>query len=229
MNLTAHPDRSVQRLSIGKEQAPLLIIDNVVADAAALVDLAASQRFSQVSSFYPGIRSRAPLAYQQFIDAQLGTTLRECFGLRAQTLKYTVCDFSLVTTAPGSLQYLQCIPHVDSLSGTELAFIHYLFDRDLGGTAFYRHRRTGFETVDQSRTATYFSHVEEESRGPDKAARGYINGDTALYEQICAPEGVFNRMLIYRRTSLHSGSISGTFIPDSNPRTGRLSINGFIS
>jgi hypothetical protein len=56
----------------------------------------------------------------------------------------------------------------------------------------------------------------------------YINGDTALFEQIARAEGVFNRMLVYRRNSLHSGSIDGAFMPDANPRTGRLSINSFI-
>ena len=42
-------------------------------------------------------------------------------------------------------------------------------------------------------------------------------------------EGVFNRMLVYRRNSLHSGSIAADFVPDPNPRTGRLSINGFLA
>jgi hypothetical protein len=229
MTIAAHPNLSMQQLNLGSEQAPLLVIDNLVADANALVDLAATQRFAQVSSFYPGIRARAPLSYQQFIDERLGGMLKDYFGLRVASLKFTVCDFSLVTTAPEQLQYLQCIPHVDSLSGNELAFIHYLFDRDLGGTAFYRHRSTGFEVIDQTRKAKYFAQVEEESRSVNRAAQGYINGNTVLYEQIHAPRGLFNRMLIYRRNSLHSGSIGAEFVPDPNPRTGRLSINGFIS
>jgi hypothetical protein len=56
----------------------------------------------------------------------------------------------------------------------------------------------------------------------------YINGDTALFEEIARAEGVFNRMLVYRRNSLHSGSIDRAFVPDPNPRTGRLSINCFV-
>jgi len=38
----------------------------------------------------------------------------------------------------------------------------------------------------------------------------------------------FNRMLVYRRNSLHSGNIGKDFVPDANPLTGRLSINCFI-
>jgi len=42
-------------------------------------------------------------------------------------------------------------------------------------------------------------------------------------------DGVFNRMLIYRRNTLHSGQLARGFVPDPNPRTGRLSINGFLA
>jgi len=111
----------------------------------------------------------------------------------------------------------------------ELAMIHYLFRADHGGTAFYRHRATGYEYVDFGRQPNYLSHVEREKAGPNAATAGYINGDTPLYERIGSQDGVFNRLLMYRRTSLHSGCIAPGFIPDSNPRTGRLSINGFIA
>jgi hypothetical protein len=37
-----------------------------------------------------------------------------------------------------------------------------------------------------------------------------------------------NVVLVYRRNSLHSGCIDPAFVPDANPRTGRLSINSFI-
>jgi len=107
--------------------------------------------------------------------------------------------------------------------------VHYLFKRDLGGTAFYRHRKTGFEYVDVPRRATYLDIVEQEMNGPDSPASGYINGSTALYEQISAQQGVFNRLLMYRRSSLHSGSIRPDFVPELDPRKGRLSINGFLA
>jgi hypothetical protein len=34
---------------------------------------------------------------------------------------------------------------------------------------------------------------------------------------------------MYRRTTLHSGSLAPDFVPDPNPRTGRLSINAFLA
>jgi len=34
---------------------------------------------------------------------------------------------------------------------------------------------------------------------------------------------------MYRRNSLHSGALTQNFAVDPNPRTGRLSINGFLA
>ena len=123
---------------------------------------------------------------------------------------------------------MQRIPHADSLNNHELAFVHYLFRADLGGTAFYRHRHTGFEYVDQARFPEYGRQLEVERTGPDSPPADFIQGDTPLYERIGVQEGVFNRLVMYRRTSLHSGVIRPDFVPDPNPRTGRLSVTGFL-
>jgi hypothetical protein len=224
-----HPALSVKKLTIGREQSPLLVIDNLLADANSLVDLAASKVFADGASYYPGIRAKAPLGYQQFVLAQLRELFGETFGLQGRTLRFTACFFSLVTTPPEKLSHLQRIPHIDSVFSTELACIHYLFTRNHGGTSFYRHRSTGFEVVTQDRKAAYFEAVELEKAGPDQPAAGYIQGSTALYEQLHSEAGVFNRMLVYRRSSLHSGVIDSQASIDANPRTGRLSINGFIA
>ena len=100
------------------------------------------------------MRAKVSLSYQQFILEQLRGVFAEEFRFRVQAR----CDsppatISLVTTPPEKLTYLQRIPHIDSVASKELAFIHYLFKADLGGTAFYRHRKTGFEYVDQDAKA----------------------------------------------------------------------------
>lgn len=229
MSLALHAELRVQKLTIGREAAPLLVIDNMVADPDALVEYAAGKYFSDVASYYPGVRSKAPLTYQQFVLTHMRGLFSEYFGVQPGTLRFTMCHFSVVTTPPAMLTHLQCIPHVDSVFGNELAFVHYLFRRDLGGTSFYRHRRTGFEFIDQARRSEYFACVEEEKHGPNKPEARYINGSTALYEEVGRQEGIFNRLVIYRRNSLHSGSIREDFVPDPDPRTGRLSINGFLT
>ena len=46
MDLVLHPDFRIQKLEIGREAAPLIVIDNLVADADQLVELAADKVFS---------------------------------------------------------------------------------------------------------------------------------------------------------------------------------------
>jgi hypothetical protein len=229
MTIARHRDYRLQRLRIGRELAPLVVVDNLVADPADLVNAAATKQFGEVASYYPGIRAKVSLTYQQFILEQLRGVFAEEFAFESGAVRFTACHYSLVTTPAEKLTYLQRIPHVDSVASKELAFVHYLFETDLGGTAFYRHRKSGFEYIDQGRKPEYLRYLEEEKSGPDSPPAQYINGDTPLYELVGAQQGVFNRLVIYRRNSLHSGALDRNFIPDPNPRTGRLSINGFLA
>jgi len=229
MSLVKHPDFRLQRLSLGKEGAPLLVVDNVVADPQALVDQAAGKLFGDVASYYPGIRAKVPLTLQHFILSTFGSEFAQVFGLNAKSLRFTSCHFSLVTTPPDKLTYLQRIPHIDSLNNNELALVFYLFKSNLGGTAFYRHRATGFETVDQDRQPEYWRQVEAEQPAIEKTPSAYIGGDTEFYERIAHQDGVFNKMLVYRRTSLHSGALGPDFDASPDPRRGRLSVNGFLA
>lgn len=229
MTVSRHPEMQVQRIHLGREGAPLLVVDNLVNDPVELVELAATKIFAAAPTYYPGLRAKAPLSYQRFVLEVLRPEIDAAFGLKGRVLRFTECNFSLVTTPGEKLSYLQRIPHVDSLMNDELAMIHYLFRTNYGGTAFYRHRSTGFEYVDKARQIEYLNQVDAEKAGPDSAPPAYIIGDTPLYERIATQEGVFNRLLMYRRTTLHSGSIDASFVPDPNPRTGRLSINAFLA
>jgi hypothetical protein len=228
MILDLHPDIRIQQLTIGAEKAPLIVIDNFVADPQRLVRRAAARQFRSGGVNYPGIRIEAPLGYQHLFRDRLRNMLHDVFGITGTSLAFPMCHYSLVTTPTEQLKPLQRIPHIDSTDGRGLATVHYLFTTNLGGTAFYRHRATGFEVIDASRQETYYRHIEQLIRDPRSLQAGYINGDTEHFEQVDSVAGVFNRMLVYRRNSLHSGSIPADFIPDPDPLTGRLSINCFI-
>ena len=229
MNIAPHPSMRIQKLTIGRENAPLVVIDNLVADPEELVRDAVSKRYSPPPSYYPGLRAKAPLSYQVFVVGELRGMLCEYFELEATSLRFSMCHYSVVTTPPEQLTALQRIPHVDSHEARGLATIHYLFKADLGGTAFYRHRATGFEYVDESRRATYYPILEQELAGPAAPTAEYIDADTALFERVGAQAGVFNRMLIYRRNSLHSGAPTKGISLPADPAKGRLSINSFLA
>lgn len=220
----------ISRLTIGQELNPLLVVDNFVPEPQSLVDFAAGQQFLANSPYYPGLRAAAPAAYRQFMLQSLQDTLIEYFELPASSLKFSVCHLSLVTTPPAQLKLLQRIPHFDTTEKHALAAVHYLFQGNQGGTAFYRHRKTGFECIDQSRTKDYYHSLESENHGPDlpKVTDGYIQADTPLFEQIAQQSGIFNRLIVYRRHLLHSGMITKETSLSADPRLGRLTISSFI-
>jgi hypothetical protein len=228
VNLDLHPDLRLNQLAIGAERAPLFVIDNFVAKPETLVADACARPFTVRSRYFPGIRAETPPEYQQLLLTKLRSALLDCLGLPEGTLTLSMCHYSLVTTPAEELTPPQRIPHIDSVAKSGLATIHYLFKANLGGTAFYRHRSTGFEVIDEARGAAYSRALADEHSGPAAPGPGYINGSTDLFEQIAKQDGVFNRMLVYRRNSLHSGCIEAGFVPDANPATGRLSINSFI-
>ncbi|GAB2493616.1 hypothetical protein GCM10027084_03320 [Pseudoxanthomonas sangjuensis] len=229
MLIQAHPELRLQVRRIGAEGAPLLVIDQLVADPDRLVRKAERGHFTPQGAMFPGIRMRAPLSYDAFLERLLRPLLGEVFDLPPQArLAFPMCHYSLVTQPPEKLGFLQRIPHIDSATGRGLASVHYLFHGNWGGTAFYRHRSTGFEYVDEGRELAYFTRLEQESRGADAPPAAYIGEDTPLFERIDGVEGVYNRLVVYRRNSLHSASIDNANIPPPDPLAGRLSINSFI-
>ena len=229
MLIEAHPGLHLQVRRIGAEGAPLLVIDQLVADPDRLVRKAERGHFTPQGAMFPGIRMRAPLSYEAFLEKLLRPLMGEVFGLPPQArLAFPMCHYSLVTQPPEKLVFLQRIPHIDSATGRGLATVHYLFHEGWGGTAFYRHRSTGYEYVDEDRELAYFTRLQMESLGPDAPGPGYIGEDTPLFERIDKVDGVYNRMLVYRRNSLHSATIDNTRVPPPDPRNGRLSINTFI-
>jgi hypothetical protein len=227
--LEPHPQLRVQRRALGGEGAPLVVIDQLVREPERLLRKAARLHFAPQGAMFPGVRARAPLSYEVFLEGIVRPLLDQVFGLpRDARLSFPMCHYSLVMQPPERLAFLQRVPHIDSTTALGLATVHYLFRAPWGGTAFYRHRATGFETVDEARRDAYFAALERESAGADAPGAGYIDGDTALFERIGSVEGVFNRMIVYRRNVLHSASIDNRAVPPADLEAGRLSINSFI-
>ncbi len=213
----------------GLEREPVVVIDDFLADARALVEQAATQSYVGVTgNLYPGIRSPLPAEYLRHVLALAREPARRVFGLDDPDLARVEGDFSVVTTPPSQLQLLQCMPHFDTTDRRQLAVLHYLCAPEQGGTAFYRHRATGYESVDPSRHDNYMAALGAELKASGPPPRDYIRGNSALFEQIGALEARFNRLVIYRSATLHSGVIPPGAAFDADPRKGRLTANTFL-
>lgn len=223
-----HRDFSYVVDYVGNERQPVLVVDNFLSDADSLVEYSASAAtFNAGQGFYPGVRFPAPSLYIGAMSKRLGKLIYSVFDLPTDVRRGVKSVFSLVTTPPSQLQPLQCIPHSDSATMSDLASVHFLCGAQHGGTSLYRHRATGFEYVDDTRLDEYRSVIVEQQKLADFPS-GYMNGSNALFEQIASYDAVFNRLIMYRCTSLHSGNIPPDFTFNPDPRSGRLSINTFI-
>jgi hypothetical protein len=223
-----HPELSYKFYTVGREQTPLLVIDNFIQDAHLLVDFCeANTNFSKVDNFYPGLRMAAPNMYIHAINRYLAELLGNIFGLTQDKIAGGKALYSMVVTPPDQLEINQCLPHIDSYVSGDLACVHYLCDKQKGGTSLYRHRKTGYEKI-TSETVDHYkqSVVDEGALRLEK--KSYMNGSNNYFEQIAAIDAMFNRMIIYPSNILHSGNIASDFNFDPNPASGRLTLNSFI-
>lgn len=133
-----------------------------------------------------------------------------------------------MTRPPEDLHVRQRLPHVDAYGRERIALVHYLSPTDEDGTAFFRHRGTGFETIDATRAPSYFGKLEDEL-GERAVPAGYIAGDTALFERTAVAPSRYNRALLYRSYVLHSGAISPDASLSPDPALGRLTVTGFFA
>jgi Family of unknown function (DUF6445) len=228
--LSRHPRFAAAITRIGVEGAPVIVIDHFLSNPELLVEYAAANcAFEGVSdAFYPGVRAPIAPIYCFALRAFLGGLIAEAFGLTDSLIMGELAHFSLVTTAPGNLNVLQRMPHIDHTDPKQLAVLHYLCAPEHGGTSFYRHRRTGFEFIDDARSPAYRRGLSEELASLVPPPSGYICGDSAMFERTASFAAGFNRVLIYRSINLHSADIPPGFAFSADPRIGRLTANTFF-
>ena len=181
----------------------------------------------------PACAPRCRFRYQHFVLERAARLAREYFRLEAQTLRFTACATSRWSRRRRrSSRHLQRIPHVDCADahGTR---VHPLPVQGRPGRhrvlPASQHRLRICRRGAQRRLL--LAPSEAGAGRPGGARRRSTSiGDTPLYEQVGSQAGVFNRMLIYRRNSLHSGAPTrGLPLRPRILRSGRLSINGFLA
>ena len=217
------PDIRVER--IGREQEPVVVIDGFARDPDALRLAAAGLAFAPDGTHYPGVKAAVTPAYFADVAPVLGVVLRDVFGYDAPA-GVIGAWYQLVTTPPADLTLSQRLPHVDALRPRQIALVHFLTPEDRGGTAFYRHRATGFETLDEARAPAFRTRLAAEvQQVPPPAA--YIADGAPWFEQTAAVAPAWNRALVYRSALFHCGLIpAGPLAAD--PLAGRLTVGCFL-
>jgi len=219
-----HPYKVVR---FGQEGQPLVIFDDFAPAPDAWIDDAAMLSYSRIGVHYPGVRAEVPPRMKAQFAASVMPVAEAVFGVAAEPGLVESC-YSIVTTPPADLTPTQRLPHFDSTDPNRLALLHYLSPGEEGGTAFYRHRATGFESVSQGRLASYTAAIDREIAEQGLPDADYIRGSTSQFEQIHHVGARFNRAILYRGNTIHCADIpSGMALP-ADPYRGRLTINTFL-
>jgi hypothetical protein len=212
---------------MGREGEPLVVIDGFSGIADKLLAAGRAATYQHAGASYPGIRAWADPSYLDRRRPLMMQVMREIFGF-ARGVRLDASTFSLVTLAEAQLAPLQRIPHYDHAGGEVVAIMHYLLGPESGGTAFYRHRRTGFETVTPPREDAYNAALAMDAREFGTPEARYHYGDSDWFELIDEVEAVPDRLVLYRGRQLHSGVIPKAAQLSADPALGRLTINMFL-
>lgn len=212
---------TVQR--VGNCRQPVVIIDDFHSEMGRLREAAAEETFVKLGPYYPGLQAPADPRHLQPVGAILTDIFKQVFGVETG-VKLVQCSYSMVTTQPEALAPIQRLPHVDTTDPGRIALLHYLSGEDTGGTAFYRHRATGTEVLNDADFATYKHALEAE--GEPKS--GYMCGSDGRFEMIGHVAAKPNRAVLYRSQLLHSGMIPEDLPFSQNPAQARLTLNSFF-
>lgn len=218
---------TVEAITFGAEQQPMLTVEDALPVPQAVVAIAARHSYRPIGPFYPGVRAAVSEAVAMDLVAPLSSMLQDLFELAASP-SYFECYLSVVTTGPLDLAPIQRLPHFDGVEPDRIAVLIYLDVAERGGTAFYRQRATGFESVDADRYAAYRAALERDASKYGLPPPDYIAGDTEMFKRTHLVEGRFNRMIAYRGNSLHCAALAPDFVPVADPAKGRLTLNLFL-
>ncbi len=211
---------------IGTEASPVVVLDCFAPQPEFLVDDASMLGFSPMGIHYPGIRAHISRRILAPLLKGLEPVIADIFGFAS--VEVADAFYSLVTTPRDALTPIQRIPHFDGVEPERLALLHYLAPDAPGGTAFYRHRTTGFESVTAERLPDYRTALDADLAREGLPASSYIEGDTSIFQQIGRFDGRFNRAILYRGNSLHCAWLPEGTPFGADPRSGRLTLNTFL-
>ena len=213
---------TVEVARIGRRGIEVTLIDNVLHDPGGVSALGFAQTYAEDrTNFYPGFRAAMPESFSTAFRAWLTPILQ-------RTIDCDTSFFSVVATASKDLLPIQRIPHYDSTDPHLFAAVIYLCDSRFSGTAFYRHRRTGFEEITEENVKNYTLALNSDMQLHGAPNKEYIGGDTAMFETIFSNELKFNSAIVYPARTLHAAKIAKQFDPPKGKNDWRLTVTALL-
>jgi hypothetical protein len=217
----------VHKAIVGHESSSVLTIGDALHDPTAARVAAQFAQYGVDSQYYPGIRAPLPAPLQREMLGLATRALQEAYGF-AGSLAWDSGHFALVCQPAADLSLMQRLPHYDGCSDQLYACVLYLATQDWGGTAFFRHRSTGFESISPGREQDYLARLQGDLASFGPPPQDSFAAPSQIYETTESFVAAYNRMLLYRGNMLHSGIIDSANVPPPSPDTGRLTITCFF-
>lgn len=179
---------------------------------------------------YPGPELPLADAVPAQLDDFFARVARRLFDAR-RTLRVSA-RLALATRAPEELEPRQWLCHVDRMQAEAgqriVASVLYLFrDEALGGTGFYRPLRPLPEIARLVQDSATLPPSDFSAR--HGVQPGYMTASNAWFEKIAVVPPRWNRLVFYSGTTFHAADIVDPARLRADPRSGRLTLNGFFT
>ena len=210
-----------------------LVVDDALIEPQRWVERACAMREHFVMedhNAYPGVELRMPDGVSERLGEFFVQHIRAHLG--ARRVQRVHSRLSIVTLPPETLRPRQWICHRDRMGlGPEAcigASVLYLFeDPALGGTSFFRPRRSAAET-------DWLIHQSGELAPAEFSAQfgiapGYLTQSNAWFEKVLTIPPRYNRMIFYDGMLFHCSDIPAPQRLSADPAQGRLTLNGFFT
>lgn len=225
-----NPDPKIQSVEL-PGYLPCLVLDNFLSDPQSLVEFAVRERAAfkmAPHNAFPGLEMFMPPEFSQRIDEFFTLHIRRQLGARRTNKMFS--RLSMVTLPPEELRPLQRLCHHDNYAEQPgecfPAMVLYLFDRpELGGTSFYRPRLDP-ATLAQ-RQVEWNAMSSDEFSAAIGSPPGYLCASNAYFDLIGTVPAAWNRAIFYDGSIHHSAHLEHPALLTSDPRAGRLTLNGF--
>ncbi|MEL6859444.1 MAG: DUF6445 family protein [Pseudomonadota bacterium] len=218
---------NITRVRLGEEPVEILKLSNIFKAPEAQINAAAGARFEQINPHYPGLRAPVSDALLHELCCLVGTLLSGQEGDTKTTWEGQAW-YSIVTRKPQDLTPIQRLPHFDGFDPDQVAIMIYLGHSGHGGTAFFRQAATGYERITEARYPAYKNALESSIARTGLPAANYISDGAPHFHLLGASKPDFNSLILYPGNALHSGVIANDQPLPADPKTGRLTLNGFF-
>lgn len=213
--------------TVGHEATKIVRVSDIFRAPEEVVETAAKCSYANINPHYPGLRAEVDSGVLSILCEAVSNLVADQLDQPKRTWQGQAW-FSIVTHKPEQLTPIQRLPHFDGFDENQLAIMIYLNHTAHGGTAFYRQISTGYERISEQRFPSFRSQLEQGARDQGLPPARYITDGAPLYEKIADFGAAFNSLILYPGTLLHSGVIDNDLPLPSDPKTGRLTLNGFF-